>query len=171
MIQELDETILSIFQRLSDWLHTWTGLDSLDQTRAFAGLAALSWLLSIVYDLIRHHWFNWFGAFCLISMLYRCLFESETNRAIRSQSQRGLRNPRRIDPLYQFTRLSMLLITLLSFPLEILVPNPVSLVIVIYALVSWLDCCDPQTPRTGRIRQAIQRLSIIRMPQPSSGEA
>jgi hypothetical protein len=171
MIQELDDTLLAYAQRASDWFHSWTSLDSIHQTRIAAGLAALAWLLSLSHDLAHHHGFSWIGGLCLISVLYRAVFETKYDSMVRSESARGFRNRHRMGTFYKINRLSILLFTLLILPSLFLLPIRLSLLLTSYTAMYWLEACDPQTPRTGRIRQALRRALTIRMPAPAGAKS
>jgi hypothetical protein len=108
------------------------------------------------------------GALCLIFNLYRALFETDTDRTIRSQCAQGLRNLQRIKPESQVSRILMLVLA----PLIFLPPLPLSMRILLptYTMMGFLEACDPQTPRTGKIRQALQRFLTIQIPSPAGAK-
>src|SRR5260370_10022539 len=155
-LAQIDDLILFQIQKVSDWLHSWTGYDSIEQSRFFAGVTAVGWLMAILYYHKLKGNFDWVAAVLLIERTYRCFFENEMDAKVRSESRQGFRNHRRISIWYRYIRLCyVLVVTLLlrwMVAWQIIVWTGATITIL-------LEACDAQTPRPGKIRESLDGLS------------
>jgi hypothetical protein len=162
-LQGLDDRIMKPTQRCSDWVHTWTGFDSIEQKRWVAGICAVGWLGVILYRLRTWHFFDPIAALLLVANFTACCFETEIDAQIRSECQRGYRNRRRVDPVRRASRPLFLCVAVLVTVNPR--PTPFCLLIVFCSAVGeLLAACDVQTPRTGRIREALSKLATVLKP-------
>ncbi len=155
MFEQIDDALLEPTQKLSDWLHYWTGYDAIEQSRFFAGVAAVGWLMDILYFLRTYSSFDWWAAILLLGSVHRCFFENETDALVRSESKRGLRNRRRISLWFRGWRLFT--VGAMAFCVWLLAFQRVILVGILAS--GMFEACDIQTPKSGRIRQFLNRLT------------
>jgi hypothetical protein len=157
----LDEWFLSLFQSLSDWLHCWTGLDCIHQSRVCSAVVAAGFVGFIVIRLAESRMFDWVLALCVFANLYSAFWENTGDEVARQAGASGFRNPRRIHPVELWSRLAYTAVACLLLVLNIVFWHASWPDLVIFA--GWwrgeFSACDVQTPRTGRIREALNNLA------------
>lgn len=158
LVHAADEWLLDRFQGFSDWAHEWSGLDCLMQARVFSGLAAVCWLGVIVLKRVLFGGVDWLALFCLAVLVAHSLWETGEDRAARRAAAEGCRNPRRIRPGNQAWRFIYGFHVAWLCPLAPFVPSLcwfAGVFVCMWARVN-LEACDVQTPRTGRLREALR---------------
>lgn len=169
MFQAVDQFILARFQWLSDWVHEWTGLDCIIQARACSIWSAGAWLILSI-EAVRASPMAISLAFNCLMMLWQGLWELPGDALAREAAQLSLRNPRNRDAFYMAFRNAYTAVAAFCVAIGSLGASRwIAVAGVCLWFSTYLRACDVQTPRVGRIREALRKLRLATRPASALG--
>jgi hypothetical protein len=156
----LDDGLIDrVFQPASDWVHDWTGTDSIDQVQWSYRLSGFAWAGSCGWSMA--HGETWaIDAFLAFASISISLYHSAEERSIRHYAQSGLRNSRRLRPATFLARIAFLFVFLLNAAIDHRF-SWLNAVLATIVLRDYLYCCDSQGPGKAKFREWIGKLSVI----------
>jgi hypothetical protein len=167
-IVRIDRLLLDFFQRISDWLHDWTGLDSILQARICSIGCAVGWLLVITSSLRRGGGFDYLAAILLLIRTESAFWESDGDHQVRREAQMGLRNHRQLLSGWIAERLVFIpFVLLIAVPFDLFLGNlmPIDLAVAFLIPMNEFYSADVQSQRTSRIRELTTKLGRALLPR------
>ncbi len=169
--QRIDEYLLDRFETVATWIQSLTGMDCLDAGRMVCITSAA---VQIVYAIVNRFWF--LIGFAGMTLLGEIFLEPGLLEQIRAEVMRGFRNRRRYA---HATARRLGWAVMLFIPLVYIGPTlGVSLWQCFVAACflnqcgNYMGCCDPKPPQQGKVREWLEQLQSLRMPQPvTQGES
>lgn len=166
----LDDALIDrVFQPLSNWVHHWTGKDSVDQAQWLYRLSGLAWAGTCGWDIA--HGQSWgVDAFLAFLSISGSFHYSAEERMIRYSAEKGLRNPRRLRPGVFYIRIGFFFFFLLALAADFEF-TWINAVLITLVIRDYIYCCDSQGPGKGRIREWIEKSHVAKISVPEAGRA
>lgn len=162
-LRALDDAVIDDVQVASDWVHSCTGLDCLVQARCFSAISAVLWLLITVSRILAEPKFPWISGMCLLFQVRTAFYGDNLAETGRTSARTGTRNPKRLHPWLSVIRTSLLVFTVAFVLTDVILifaghaPSLANDLLLLCILAQEiLTACDVQTPRDGKIREALQ---------------
>ena len=151
MVRAVDDFLIdSVFQRIADFVHEWTGWDSIFQSRVMVGFQGMLWAAIAGLHLAEREPATP-DFFLALLVLTLAAFPGRGAEAARRASRNGMRNPLRLKRFECAVR--MVLVTIAPFVLVERILWADQGLFLAVLLSSYLECCDVRQPRKGRLRQ------------------
>lgn len=165
-MRSIDAFVMQLFERLSQWIQVWTGIDCLDQARVAEGVVAVACVLEMGREIVLKRNVDWLAALVAIMSALTAAYGRFGDSRIRSDVENGLRNYRKVDGHALIGRLIWLFAMVPFEPVLFFVSGPLFTWILAVGCANYLSACDPLPPCRSRLMEKIRNFGKGQVLQP-----